>query len=38
MDEYNEVQNKMNQNAAVESCMKHGYRLSLQVHKIIGVA
>jgi len=29
--------NRLNQNAVVESCMKHGYTLQLQIHKILGV-
>lgn len=29
--------NKRNLDAAVASCMKHGYRLSYQLHKLIGV-
>lgn len=36
-DEYDEAKNKANLQAAVALCLKHGYRLSLQVHKIIGV-
>lgn len=31
-------QNLANQKACVESCMKYGYILQLQVHKLIGVA
>lgn len=37
-DANNEFQNKLNMQAAVESCMKHGYRLSLQMHKIAHLA
>lgn len=29
---------EMNLTACVESCMKHGYTLQLQIHKLIGVA
>lgn len=32
----NETQNKKNMEEAVRSCMKHGYTLQLQIHKIIG--
>lgn len=37
-DDYDAEKNKANMQAAVESAMTHGYRLSLQVHKIVGVA
>lgn len=37
VDEQNHYPNKFNQDAVVESCMRHGYRLCLQTHKIIGV-
>lgn len=37
MDEYDEVKNKINMAYAVELCMKFGYRLSLQTHKILGI-
>lgn len=37
MDEGDPIKNKLNMEAAVESCMKFGYRLSLQTHKILGV-
>jgi organic radical activating enzyme len=37
MDEYNEVKNKANLELAIELAIKHGYRLSLQIHKYIGV-
>lgn len=30
--------NRKNTKLCVEACLRHGYRLSLQVHKIIGVA
>lgn len=35
MDAHDEVENKKNLTAAIDSCMKHGYILQLQVHKII---
>lgn len=37
MDEYNEERNKLNMEAARDACLKHGYRLTLQMHKIVGV-
>jgi len=37
MDEKDEDLNKINLQLAVDICMKFGYRLSLQLHKIIGV-
>jgi 7-carboxy-7-deazaguanine synthase len=37
MDEQDEEKNKRNLQAAITSCMKHGYRLSIQQHKIIGL-
>lgn len=37
MDEKDECKNKLNTKQAVESCMKFGYRLCLQTHKIIGL-
>lgn len=37
LDQRNERANKENLNAAVSACMKYGYRLQLQVHKLIGV-
>jgi 7-carboxy-7-deazaguanine synthase len=37
MDEGDPVKNKNNAWLAGEICMKHGYRLSLQMHKIVGV-
>ena len=37
MDEKDEEKNKLNRQAAVESCLKFGYVLQLQIHKIIGV-
>lgn len=37
VDEKNSVRNNRNLTAVVKSCMDNGYRLCLQVHKIIGV-
>lgn len=37
VDEKNTVKNNRNLTAVVKSCMDNGYRLCLQVHKIIGV-
>lgn len=37
MDEQDAASNQANMNAAVQTCMKFGYRLSLQQHKITGV-
>lgn len=37
VDEKNTVRNNRNMTAVVESCLKNGFRLCLQVHKIIGV-
>lgn len=37
MDEQDEELNKLNQDAVLNSCMKHGHILQLQLHKIIGV-
>lgn len=36
-DEYNAEKNAANIKAAVESCLQHGYRLSLQAHKIVNL-
>lgn len=36
-DEGNELKNSMNLKVAIDSCMKHGYRLCLQQHKIVGL-
>lgn len=36
-DEKDPEKNKANQQAALNSCMKFGYRLSLQTHKILGL-
>ena len=37
MDTGDPDRNKMNMQAAIHSCMKHGYRLSVQTHKIVGL-
>lgn len=37
MDAGTEVENSLNVQACVKSCLTHGYRLSLQVHKLLGV-
>lgn len=37
MDEYNKIKNRANLKYAVSLCQKHGYFLSLQTHKILGV-
>jgi 7-carboxy-7-deazaguanine synthase len=37
MDEQDPKLNALHQKAVVDSCLKHGYRLCLQIHKIIGV-
>lgn len=37
MDEQDKELNRLNQQAVVDSCLKHGYRLCIQIHKIIGV-
>lgn len=37
VDEQDSVRNNINLTAVVKSCMDYGYRLCLQVHKIIGV-
>ncbi len=36
-DQADPVSNKMNLQACIESCMKYGYRLSIQLHKIVGL-
>lgn len=36
-DEYDMAKNEANVQAARDLCLKHGYRLSLQMHKLIGV-
>jgi 7-carboxy-7-deazaguanine synthase len=38
VDEQNHAPNMRNQDAVVRACLKHGHRLCLQLHKIIGVA
>lgn len=37
LDEQDPEKNKRNTQAVVDSCMKHGYRLCLQLHKIVGL-
>lgn len=37
MDEYDEAKNKANMELAKQLTLQHGYRLSIQLHKIIGV-
>ena len=37
LDEQDEERNKLHRHAAVESCMKFGYRLSLQIHKYLNL-
>lgn len=37
MDEQDEQLNAANTKAVVESCLRHGHRLCLQMHKIVGV-
>lgn len=37
MDEKDETKNRENMVVAVNACLKFGYRLSLQIHKLIGV-
>lgn len=37
LDEGDNEKNKANGQAAVQSCLQHGYRLSLQLHKILGL-
>jgi organic radical activating enzyme len=37
MDEYDKEKNKDNLKYAVELCQKHGYLLSLQAHKLLGI-
>jgi 7-carboxy-7-deazaguanine synthase len=38
LDDQDPVKNAANQKAVVDACMKHGYWLSVQIHKIVGVA
>lgn len=37
VDEQHQEQNELNTEAVVRSCLEHGHRLCLQLHKIIGV-
>jgi organic radical activating enzyme len=37
MDEYDDASNKANLQRAMELAQRHGYRVSLQLHKIMGV-
>lgn len=37
LDSQDPQRNLANQRAAIESCMEHGHRLCLQVHKIVGL-
>lgn len=37
LDEQDEARNKLHVAAAVRSCLEHGYRLCLQVHKLAGL-
>lgn len=37
MDEQDEARNKANAELAAQVCMRFGYRLSLQMHKLVGV-
>lgn len=37
-DEYDDVRNGLNRKLATELALKHGYRLNLQIHKIVNVA
>lgn len=37
VDEQHEASNKKNLDAVVQSCLEHGHRLCIQVHKLIGV-
>ncbi|MBU6338638.1 MAG: 7-carboxy-7-deazaguanine synthase QueE [Rickettsiales bacterium] len=37
MDEYDEVKNKKNLQYAADLCQKHGYLLSIQLHKMLGL-
>lgn len=36
-DEKRATRNQDNQDAVVQSCLKHGYRLCLQLHKLVGL-
>jgi 7-carboxy-7-deazaguanine synthase len=37
MDSGNVIDNDLNDSAVVDSCLKHGHTLQLQIHKLIGV-
>lgn len=37
MDEQDPIKNKANMDAVVKSCLDNGYRLCIQMHKIVGV-
>jgi 7-carboxy-7-deazaguanine synthase len=37
MDEYDELRNAQNRALAVRLAMQYGYRLSMQLHKILGI-
>lgn len=37
LDVQDPIENKKNIDACIASCLKHGYRLSFQIHKLIGV-
>lgn len=37
LDEQDEIKNKEHLDAAVQSCLKFGYKLTIQMHKIIGL-
>ena len=37
MDEYDAAKNAANRKLALELAMEHGYRLSLQTHKILDI-
>lgn len=37
MDEGDPVKNKANLDAAAAACMRHGYRLTFQLHKLVGL-
>ena len=36
-DEYDPAKNARNRDLAVQTCLKHGYRLSLQTHKLVNL-
>ena len=38
MDEYDTAKNQANVKRSTELALAHGYRLSLQMHKIVGIA